>query len=192
MYQEGLPQDKDDIIRHLTTRVQRLTVDKDEQLRSLKQLLELKDETIATLQQELQSLRTHKDSNVSSQQQVQATQARQQTTDLVWETLPDAPVDMWASSSAVVGGKAYFLSNGCKNVYDFDLQRKRWSAMPKHPIADGIAIVCIDDMLTSVGGYINNLLGGKYSNKLYTFIGNRGGGFPTHANQAFDTFCSLQ
>lgn len=80
---------------------------------------------------------------------------------------------MWASSSAVVDGKAYFLSNGCKNVYEFDLQRKRWSAMPKHPIADGTAIVCIDDMLTSVGGYIDNLLGGKYSNKLYTFIGNR-------------------
>ena len=165
MYQ---PQDKDRTIYELTGRVQQLTQEnqsKDEQLRSLSQLLEQKDATIAALQQQLQSLQP------SPQQPFQAARVEQQT-GLVWETLPDAPEEMWATSAACVRDKAYFLTNRSKQVYEFDLQRKCWKAMPKHPVPEGYAVVCIDDTLTTVGGYFDKLWGGKYSNKLYSFVSN--------------------
>ena len=175
MYQEGIPQDKDSTIRDLTSRVEQLTLDnqsKDQQLRHLNQLLQAKDETIAALQQQLQS--GGSDTRAAPNLQgAQVTQARQQAKDLIWETLPDIPVEMSASSTAVIGDKAYFLSIGCKNVYEFDMQRKHWTALPKHPIANGFAIVSINDTLTSVGGYIDSLLGSNYSNKLYSFLGNK-------------------
>ena len=175
MYQ---PQNKDSTNYEPSDRVQQLTQEnqsKDEQLRSLSQLLEQKDATIAALQQQLQSLQLQPAiAQGGTQQPFQAARAAQQA-GLVWETLPDAPEDMRAAFAAVVHDKAYFRTNrekGNPQIYEFDLQRKCWKAMPKHPVPDGYAIVCIDDTLTTVGGYFEKIFGVKYSNKLYSFVSN--------------------
>ncbi len=78
------------------------------------------------------------------------------------ESLPDAPDNMRYGSSAVIGDKAYFKSGASKTV--LELSKNHWHELPPCPNTY-FAIVCIDEMLTTVGGRSDTQ---RYSNKLYT------------------------
>ena len=108
----------------------------------------------------------------------QETTAHAEEVQLVWETLPDAPVKMMFEEdsilyriSAASGNKAYFKT-GPRKLYEYSLHEKQWSELPKHPINPGV-IVCIDDKLTSVGEDWRLLTNSPISNKLYSLIDNK-------------------
>ncbi len=72
------------------------------------------------------------------------------------EALPDAPVDTWLGSSAVIGNKvAYFKSYGSKTVYEFN--NNQWHKLPPCPNSY-FTIVSVDDMLTTLGGQYYTLV----------------------------------
>ena len=106
----------------------------------------------------------------------QVTTASTDTVQLAWESLPNAPVRMvfddnqgFCKTAADSRDKAYFKA-GPRKFYEYNLQGKQWSELPKHPLDPG-AIVCIGDKLTSVGeNKIPTFIAMLPSNKLYSLI----------------------
>ena len=88
---------------------------------------------------------------------------------LEWEFLPKPPfVTSLYGSSAVCGNKAYF-SDRIQFVYEYNQETKQWCEMTKHPIVS-FTLVCVDDTLTSVGGFDSRWLRDSYINQVYSLI----------------------
>ncbi|XP_064405233.1 uncharacterized protein LOC135350387 [Halichondria panicea] len=84
-----------------------------------------------------------------------------------WESLPDAPIDIWDGPSAVNGDKAYFKSYGKDTVHEFSSDQ--WHVLPRCP-NKMYTIVIVDNILTTVGGRSDSQ---RFSNKLYSYINNK-------------------
>ena len=169
---------------------------KEGQLRGLNQQVESNEEIASALQQsitqkerevsELQRVLSSKDDQIrdisikleqvdlrgGQQSTVRAAQTR---INLVrWEALPNAPMDIWGGSSAVVGNMAYFTSGTCRShtIYEYNSCNQQWSTVAKHPNVY-FTIVCVYGMLTSVGGGADGLFGAGFSNKLYSLLNRK-------------------
>ena len=74
-----------------------------------------------------------------------------------------------AGSSIVIGNKAYFKPYSDSNfVYKYNSEKNCWLAIQTEHPQTCFTIVCIDHMLTSVGGRDVGFFGSKKSNKLYS------------------------
>ena len=173
---------------------------KERQLRRLNQQVEFNEEITAALQHsitqnkrevsELQNVLSSKDDQIRDisnqlervslrgelhpqQPTVQETPVGVKRVNLVWESLPKPPIafdiDLYLQSSAVHGNKAYFSGLFSKVVVEYNCETKLWCEMPALPITR-FTIVCVDHMLTSVGGRDDGWFGGSYTNKVYSLI----------------------
>ena len=178
--------------------VQRDAEAKERQLRRLNQQVESNEEITAALQQaitqkekevsELQRVLTSKDDQIrgiSSQLQqvdlrgglhqqqatVQETLVGVKRVNLVWESLPYPPNDvgLFHGCSTVCGNQAFFSCERNRNVFEYNYKTKLWSEMPDPP-TNRFALVCVEHMLTIVGGLDIGLFRDASSNKLFSLI----------------------
>ena len=164
---------------------------KERQLRTLNQQLESHEEITAALQHTI----TQKDREISElqfqirdissqldqvqlEQQASVQRHEQQATiqetpdNVVCGSLPGSLVGVKSGSSAVDDNMAYFRPAGSRIVYGFKDQNKQWCLMPEHPL-DEFTIVCVDGVLTSVGGFNDGWFSNSGSKVVYSFIDNK-------------------
>ena len=169
----------------ITAALQQAFTQKVKEVSELEQVLSSKDHRIQDISSQLQELESRGKNtqatfcskpgrdwvNIEWQQQptIQDTPATQERVDayVTWRSSSDAPNSFEVGSSTVDGDKAYFRSKGSQVVLEYNFKLKQWCAMPKHVIAS-FTIVCVDHVLTTVGGRF----GGDYNNKLYSLIEN--------------------
>ena len=173
---------------------------KERQLRRLNQQLEANEEITVALQHtitqrerevsELQCALSSKDDQIQDishqleqvnlrgglhQQQAAVPQspAGGKQINLVWKSLPKPHTGMLPVSSTVHDNQVYFSLRGVnRNVIGFNFETRKWCEVPLHPIAK-FTLVCVNDMLTTVGGREDGLISGGPSNKVYTLIDNK-------------------
>ena len=171
--------DKETVNHELTMRLEQATCDnlvlqreaeaKEGQLKRLNQQVESNEETIATLQHSI----TQREREVSEiQWTVRETPVSVKKVDLAWKSLPKPPIgtDMTLGSSAVDGNKAYFRC-AHKKFVEYNYETKQWCELPAPPI-NGFTIVCVDHILTGVGGWEYKRFAESYtySNKVYSLL----------------------
>ena len=191
---------KETEIHQLTGRLEQSTRDseaKEGQLRRLNQQVESNEEITAALRHtitlrerevsELQRVSSTKDEQIQDisrqlkqvnlrgglhQQQAAApkTPANRKQINLVWESLPSPPIGMVFISSTVHGNQVYF--NNGHNVIRFNYETREWCEMPLHPNY-GFTLVCVEDMLTTVGGWEEGLFSDGSTKKVYSLIDNK-------------------
>ena len=92
---------------------------------------------------------------------------------LRWREGEKAPCKMSRYCDAVVDNSTvYYKSVGDNNIYAYCIPSSNWSTIRDCPLRGGFAVVVIDGVLTTVGGFDYDL---KYSNKLFslTWEGSR-------------------
>ena len=183
---------KETVNQELTERLQQLSRDnlvlrneaeaKERQLRRLNQQVESNEEITAALQH----LLTQKEREVSESNKDDQIRDISKLLDdlrgclspvsakrvnLVWESLPKPPVDndLHLQSSAVHGNEAYFSDCFNNVVVEYNCETKLWCEMPALPI-NRFTIVCVDHILTSVGGWDDGWFGGSPTNRVYSLI----------------------
>ena len=164
---------------------------KERQLRRLKQQIESHEEITAALQHtitqkerevsELQCILSSKNDQIrdfSSQlEQLDQVQHNQQATaqqtpaNLVCGSLPDALVGLEGASSTVDGNVAYFKPAKSRTIFQYQSQNNQWFLMLVHPL-DDFTIVCVDHVLTTVGGKTDGLFS-DCSNAVYSLIDSK-------------------
>ena len=68
-----------------------------------------------------------------------------------WRPRSDTPEEMWRGSAVTQDKMAYFNHYLYTNVYQFDVKKDQWTALPKCPYFDS-ALTVIHNQLTTVGG----------------------------------------
>ena len=158
---------------------------KEGQLRRLNQQVESNEEITTALQHtitekerevsELQRMLTSKDDDISSRREPVFHEQRATLQDIPTKAnlerapLPDSLIGMKAGSSTVDGNMAYFRPAGSRTVYGFKVQSMQWCLMPEHPL-NGFTIVCVDHLLTSVGGKRDGFLGEYCTDDVFSLI----------------------
>ena len=88
---------------------------------------------------------------------------------LRWREGEKAPCKMSRYCDAVVDNSTvYYNSDGYHNIYAYRIPSSNWSIIPDCPLRGGFAIVVIDGVLTTVGGFDYDI---KDTNKLFSLIG---------------------
>ena len=188
---------------------------KEKLLRRLNQQVESNEEVTAALQHsitqkvrevsELQNVLSSKDDQIrdiskrleqvdlrgglhQQQSTVRETPVGVKRVNLVWESLPKPPIafDFCLGSSAVHGNKAYFSDCSYMGVVEYNCETKLWCEMPALPISR-FTIVCVEHLLTSVGGFKPGLFSGSPTNKVYSLIDRKWvNHFPAMKNERKD------
>ena len=144
------------------------------QLRSLNEQVESGKETTAALKHtiaERDSKLALLNEMIASQPKgghtAQATPNVKEQVSMSWELLPVTHLSFAKLVSAVVRNKAYFVSGS--SIWEFTHTCNQWIQLLEPP-ACRFSLVSVENELTIVGGYVENLLG-KYkdSNKLYSY-----------------------
>ena len=142
--------------------LQQTAAQQEKQLSSLQGMLSTKEEDIYSLSSQLEKLK------LDLQQSKATPRSKELPLKLVWGSLINAPVIMWAGSSTVIGHTAYVWPDWGQIVQRFDSSRTQWSILPPHPFT-GFSVVNVSDTLTTVGGLVHS----KPTNKLYSFTGKK-------------------
>ena len=161
----------------ITAALQQAITQKERAVSELKRVLSSKDDQILDISSQLEQvdLRGGLHQQQPTVQETSAslleTPADAKRVNLVWESLPELPSHSCLSSgsSAVCGNQAYFSSDDNGNVLEYNCKTRQWCKMPKHP-TKCFTLVCVEHMLTSVGGFDFGLSCVNYSNKLFSLI----------------------
>ena len=71
--------------------------------------------------------------------------------------------------AVVDNSTVYYKNDGDSNIYAYHILSSNWSTIPDCPLRDGYAIAFIEGLLTTVGGYGDDLMD---TNKLFSLTGD--------------------
>ena len=155
----------------VTAALQHSITQKEREVSELQNVLSIKDDQIRDFSNQLERVSLRGGLH-PQQPTVQDTPVVVTRVNLVWESLPKPPIhidfDMSFGSSAVHGNKAYF-GGWFSKVVEYNCETEVWCEMPALPI-DHSAIVCVEHILTSVGGWDYGWFGESPTNKVYSLI----------------------
>ena len=143
----------------ITVALQHTIAQRERELSELRRVLSNKDDLIQGISRQLEQQRAA----------VPKTPACEKQINLVWESLLSPPIDMVPRSSTVHSNQVYVKDD--RNVFRFNYETREWCKMPLHPIHN-FTLVCVEDMLTTVGGWEDGFSEGP-TNKVYTLIDNK-------------------
>ena len=145
------------------TEIEELTRELNDRTRQLRELNQYQQEVVAQFQQELarNERETRELKSIQHQESIPETNtdtlSSERQINVTVEVSTPTPVRIAAERScAVIGNKVYFKSHAYLSesniVYVYDRVSKAWSETEKHPLSSGFSIVCVDNILTTVGG----------------------------------------
>jgi len=144
-----------------TATLQQELLQRDKQVRELRETLATKDKEIYTTDNDKVSIPQQAGSLESSKKRAKPSE---NPINMKWKSLPNAPTRMRAGSSAVIGYRVYIRPDSSQTIHEFNFHNQQWSTLPKHPI-ENFTIVNVENKLITVGGEEFIL----YSNKLYSY-----------------------